>query len=117
MSDGKHIDEKFPPFPGDTKSVEEATSEFHKNYQMSIQEPTKFWSDQSGKYLDWFLEPKSTLSGSFLEGKLLLIYICNFHVLSNLLLIYICKLHCILCARRRHQLVRWWKIECLSQLH
>ena len=28
-----------------------------------------------------------------LSGKLLLIYICNFHVLSNLLLIYICKLH------------------------
>ena len=27
------------------------------------------------------------------EGKLLMIYICNFHVLSNLLLIYICKLH------------------------
>ena len=27
------------------------------------------------------------------KGKLLLIYICNFHVLSNLLLIYICKLH------------------------
>ena len=26
-------------------------------------------------------------------GKLLLIYICNFHVLSYLLLIYICKLH------------------------
>ena len=26
-------------------------------------------------------------------GKFLLIYICNFHVLSNLLLIYICKLH------------------------
>ncbi len=26
-------------------------------------------------------------------GKLLLIYICNFHVLSNLLMIYICKLH------------------------
>ena len=26
-------------------------------------------------------------------GKLLLIYICNFHVLSHLLLIYICKLH------------------------
>ena len=28
-----------------------------------------------------------------MSGKLLLIYICNFHVLSNLLLIYICKLH------------------------
>ena len=27
------------------------------------------------------------------EGKLLLIYIWNFHVLSHLLLIYICKLH------------------------
>ena len=27
------------------------------------------------------------------EGKLLMIYICNFHVLSNLPLIYICKLH------------------------
>ena len=26
-------------------------------------------------------------------GKLLLVYICNFHVLSRLLLIYICKLH------------------------
>ena len=26
-------------------------------------------------------------------GKLLLIHICNFHVLSHLLLIYICKLH------------------------
>jgi hypothetical protein len=26
-------------------------------------------------------------------GKLLIIYICNFHVLSHLLLIYICKLH------------------------
>ena len=26
-------------------------------------------------------------------GKLLMIYICNFHVLSHLLLIYICKLH------------------------
>jgi hypothetical protein len=26
------------------------------------------------------------------SGKFLLIYICNFHVLSNLLLIYICKL-------------------------
>ena len=28
-----------------------------------------------------------------MSGKLLLIYIWNFHVLSNLLLIYICKLH------------------------
>ena len=27
------------------------------------------------------------------SGKFLLIYICNFHVLSHLLLIYICKLH------------------------
>ena len=26
-------------------------------------------------------------------GKFLLIYICNFHVLSHFLLIYICKLH------------------------
>ena len=29
------------------------------------------------------------------SGEFLLIYICNFHVLSNLLLIYICKLHWI----------------------
>ena len=28
-----------------------------------------------------------------MPGKLLMIYICNFHVLSHLLLIYICKLH------------------------
>ncbi len=28
-----------------------------------------------------------------MSGNFLLIYICNFHVLSSLLLIYICKLH------------------------
>ena len=28
-----------------------------------------------------------------MSGNFLLIYICNFHVLSHLLLIYICKLH------------------------
>jgi hypothetical protein len=33
-------------------------------------------------------------------GKLLLIYICNFHVLNHLLLIYICKLHWNLQASR-----------------
>jgi hypothetical protein len=31
-----------------------------------------------------------------MSGNLLLIYICNFHVLSHLLLIYICKLHWII---------------------
>ena len=35
-----------------------------------------------------------------MSGNFLLIYICNFHVLSHLLLIYICKLHWdIPCAR------------------
>jgi hypothetical protein len=29
----------------------------------------------------------------FLAGESLLIYICNFHVLSHLLLNYMCKLH------------------------
>ena len=33
-------------------------------------------------------------------GKLLLIYICNFHVLSNLLLNFICKLHWNLLPQR-----------------
>ena len=28
-----------------------------------------------------------------MSGNFLLIYICNFHVLSHLLMIYICKLH------------------------
>ena len=28
-----------------------------------------------------------------MSGEYLLIYICNFHVLSHFLLIYICKLH------------------------
>ena len=32
-------------------------------------------------------------SNCYDQGNLLLIYICNFHVLSHLLLIYICKLH------------------------
>jgi hypothetical protein len=31
--------------------------------------------------------------GVVVQGNSLLIYICNFHVLSDLLLIYICKLH------------------------
>ena len=35
----------------------------------------------------------SNLLASGCLGKLLLIFICNFHFLSNLLLIYICKLH------------------------
>ena len=35
-----------------------------------------------------------------MSGKSLLIYICNFHVLSHLLLIYICKLHWM-CTNRR----------------
>jgi hypothetical protein len=35
------------------------------------------------------------------KGKFLLIYIFNFHVLSNLLLIYICKLHWNKCLRRQ----------------
>ena len=30
-----------------------------------------------------------------MSGKFLMIYMCNFHVLSHLLLIYICKLHWI----------------------
>ena len=33
------------------------------------------------------------VADKIVQGKSLLIYICNFHVLSNLLLIYICKLH------------------------
>ena len=36
---------------------------------------------------------QSEVCGDVYEGKSLLIYICNFHVISNLLLIYICKLH------------------------
>ena len=36
---------------------------------------------------------KKTSSADRASGKFLLIYICNFHVLSHLLLIYICKLH------------------------
>ena len=36
---------------------------------------------------------KSVYSDFLDQGKSLLIYIWNFHVLSNLLLIYICKLH------------------------
>ena len=39
---------------------------------------------------DTHLRPKTL---PYPGGKFLLIYICNFHVLSNLVLIYICKLH------------------------
>ena len=40
-------------------------------------------------------------------GKFLLIYICNFHVLSNLLLIFMCKLHWILCTRSCSLTTNW----------
>ena len=36
------------------------------------------------------------------SGKLLIIYICNFHVLSHLLLIYICKLHWNISENKRN---------------
>ena len=39
------------------------------------------------------LQAKTTSCFKSPLGKLLLIYICIFHVLSHLLLIYICKLH------------------------
>ena len=37
----------------------------------------------------------AALNAAYAEnlGRFLMIYICNFHVLSNLLLINICKLH------------------------
>ena len=41
------------------------------------------------------LKKKKYAALTITEGKLLLIYMCNFHVLSRLLLIYICKLHWI----------------------
>ena len=34
-----------------------------------------------------------SISGLAFQGNFLLIYLCNFHVLSHLPLIYICKLH------------------------
>ena len=40
------------------------------------------------------------------SGKFLLIYVCNFHVLSDLLLIYICKLHWNLVMNVFHLLCR-----------
>ena len=44
--------------------------------------------------LSVFLSTRPELcSEQFERGKFLLIYICNFHVLSHLLLIYICQLH------------------------
>ena len=37
-------------------------------------------------------EEEEDEQGVVVQGNFLLIYICNFHVLSHLLLIYICKL-------------------------
>ena len=42
------------------------------------------------------------------RGKLLLIYICNFHVLNHLLLIFICKLHWIRILERRTVVKRFF---------
>ena len=48
---------------------------------------------QSDGYVVCALLPAASVLISVDPGKLLLIYICNFHVLSDSLLIYICKLH------------------------
>ena len=64
--------------------------------------PDTWWSDVPDtfaivprKFSDQFygLESLVDPTAMCLGGNFLLIYICNFHVLSNLLLIYICKLH------------------------
>ena len=49
----------------------------------------------------WEKIKKEILGGDEDEGKSLLIYICNFHVLSDFLLIYICKLHWMRCLPGR----------------
>jgi hypothetical protein len=49
-----------------------------------------FKGNYSNSDFDESLHP---LRGQAASGKLLLIYMCTFHVLTNLLLIYICKLH------------------------
>ena len=46
-----------------------------------------------------------------MSGEFLMIYICNFHVLSNLLLIYICKLHWILKGIVRREDLRLSEVD------
>jgi hypothetical protein len=53
------------------------------------------WVDRVEMYEFEKLEIASKGAAVSLTGKLLLIYICNFHVSNHLLLIYICKLHWI----------------------
>ena len=48
------------------------------------------------------------------QGKLLLIYICNFRVLSDLLLIYICKLHWNLHTMFACQVISFWFTHVIS---
>ena len=52
---------------------------------------TKFWV--LNKVIHFVFSIHSPVDKFMITGKLLLTYICNFHVLSNLLLIYICKFH------------------------
>ena len=49
----------------------------------------------------------STVEHLRIKGKLLLNYICNFHVLSHLLLIHICKFHWNLTTNASHRAIRF----------
>ena len=65
--------------------------------EISLRKKSRFVAPLVSRHID-FLESLigSGVLGvdeSALKGNFLLIYICNFHVLSHLLLIYICKLH------------------------
>ena len=80
-----HSDEEEPFLPTFSTTVH------------SVALPNPFMVDDSvmDGMKDDELEVAAAEGITLMIGKLLMIYICNFHVLSHLLLTYICKLHWI----------------------
>ena len=88
------------------KDLLEADSNLNKQYrelvvEQKIMDDEEFWFSKDmakakGRPVSIFSDTKleTTSEGELkMKGNFLLIYICDFHVLSHLLLIYICKLH------------------------
>lgn len=43
--------------------------EYQKLYKQSLEDPENFWSEQAGKYIDWFREWKTVYEGNLHDGE------------------------------------------------
>ena len=62
--------EIYPSIQINEKTSEQNLKEYQDRYSVSIKDPSRFWNEESSKYLSWFVAPKSTMDGTFIEGDI-----------------------------------------------